>query len=66
MTRIAIHVDKGIAMTRDLRGCPIVGPFQFGASRFVPEDSTAPGSGDGTFVYEGEWVVPPRSESQPC
>jgi hypothetical protein len=63
--KIAIHVRNGIATTRDLSGKVIVGPFSFAATRFVPEDSSPPSSGDGTFVYEGEWTVPPRPEYQP-
>jgi len=63
--KIAIEVVNGKSTTRDEKGRVIVGPFQFGATNFVAKESTEPGSGDGRFVYEGEWVVPPRIENQP-
>jgi hypothetical protein len=63
--KIAIHVHNGTATTRDARGRVIVGPFRFSATRFVAEESSAPSSGDGTYVYEGEWAIPPRPERQP-
>jgi hypothetical protein len=63
--KIAIQVRQGVATTHDSAGKVIVGPFSFAATRFVTEDSSQAGPGDGTFVYEGEWTVPPRPESQP-
>lgn len=65
MQKIAIHVLNGKSTTRDLAGRVIWGPFSFAAVRFVPEESSPPGSGDGVYVYEGEFSVAPRPEVQP-
>lgn len=63
--RIAVEVRGGVARTRDLStGRVVAGPFEFAATRFVAEESSAPGPGDGKFVYEGEWSVAPRPENQ--
>lgn len=63
--KIAIRILNGESTTRDERGRVLVGPFTFAATRFVPQESSPPGPGDGTYVYEGEWAVPPRHENQP-
>ena len=64
--KIAITVRGNTSVTTDAAtGRVLIGPWSFGASRFVPEESSPSGPGDGRYVYEGEWAVPPQPGRQP-